>query len=178
MTPVMNVMRTATWITVFRLSKRAAVVKSGKWLLVLAVVAAGCDRGNPSSTPTSPGSSAPLNITGTWTGSIADNGGAASDVTLRLTHDSVKQTVTGTVNWTGATTAAGTLTGTVSGMTLLFRIFIPVGGFTSPASSRFCLATLNGVAPGVTSTEFSSEYTGTNTCSGLVPLPGALQVHR
>jgi hypothetical protein len=176
----MNVLRTATWLTVFRLSKRAAVVKSGKWVLVLALVAAACDRGNPSSTPTSPGSSAPipLNITGTWRGSIADNGGAASDVTLRLTHDSKNQTVTGTVNWTGATTAAGTFTGTVAGKTLTYRIIIPVGGFTSPASTRFCLATLNGAAAGVTATEFSSEYTGTNTCSGLVPLPGALQVHR
>ena len=175
----MNLMRTATWMTVFRLSKRAAVVKSGKWVLVLALVASACDKGNPSS-PTSPGSSKPipLSVTGTWTGSIADNGGAASDVTLRLNHDSVKQTVTGTVNWTGATTAAGTFTGTVAGKALTYRIIIPVGGFTSPPSTRFCFATINGAATGVTATEFSSEYTGTNTCSGLVPLPGALQVHR
>jgi hypothetical protein len=180
----MNVTRTATWITVCRLSKREAVVKSGKWVLVLAVVASACDRSSPSSTPTSPGSpgSAPVNLAGTWTGSIADNGGAANDVTLRLsqTDDPASGTmkVTGTINWTGATTAVGTFAGTLSGKDLFFRIIIPVGGFISPPSTRFCLAGLNGVARGVTATEFSSDYTGTNTCSGLVPFPGALQVRR
>jgi hypothetical protein len=174
----MNVTRTAIWITVFRVSKREAVVKSGSWLLLLAVAVAACDRGKPSSIPTSPGSPAPapMNLAGKWTGTIADNGGAANDVTLRLNQ--TDETVTGTINWTGATTAAGTFKGTVSGKALTFRIIIPVGGFTSPPSTRFCLAALDGAAAGVRDTEISSEYTGTNTCSGLVPFPGVLQVRR
>jgi hypothetical protein len=182
---VMNVTRTATWVTVCRLSKRAAVVKSGRLLLLLAVAGGACDRSSPSSTPTSPGSpeSTAVNLAGTWTGSIADNGGAANDVTLRLsqTDDPASGTkkITGTINWIGATTAVGTFAGTLSGKDLFFRINIPVGGFISPPSSRFCGAVLNGVTAGaVTATEFSGAYTGTNTCSGLVPLPGALQVHR
>jgi hypothetical protein len=118
-----------------------------------------------------------MNLTGTWTGSIIDNGTARHDATLRLTH--TNQTVTGTISWAGgSTTAAGTFNGTLSGKTLTFRIIIPVGGFTSPPSSRFCLASLSGTAADVTAADISGDYTGTNTCSGLVPFPGALSVRK
>ena len=154
--------------------------------LLLVLVTAGCDRSAPTATPTSPGSpspsptpAAPLNLTGTWTGSITDHTGARNDTTLRLTQ--TNQTVSGTITWTGgANTAAGTFAATVTGRTISFRINIPVGGFTSPASSRFCLATLLGTASSTTAgAEFSGDYTGTNTCiPGLVPFPGALSVNK
>lgn len=152
-------------------------------LLVLLLGAAACERNAGLQSPNSPGSPdspspspAPLNLTGTWQGSLTDNGTVTNDATLRLTH--TNETVTGTISWTGATTAAGTVNGTVSGKSFTFKIVIPVGGFTSPPSTRFCLASLSGTASDVTAEQINADYTGTNTCSGLVPFPGALRIVR
>ena len=148
---------------------------------VTAALTAACGRGAKPPSPTAPGPGPstppppPLNLTGTWTGSIVDNGTVWNDVTLRLNQ--TQQTVSGTINWVGATTAAGTFTGTVSGNALTFRINIPVGGFTAPPSNRFCLAALSGLAD-ISATAIAGDYTGTNTCSGLVPFPGALSVSK
>ncbi len=152
-------------------------------LFFVLLLAAACEKNAGLQSPNSPGSPgtpapspAPLSLTGTWTGSLTDNGTARNDATLRLTH--TNETVTGTINWTGATTAAGTVSGTVSGKTFTFKIVIPVGGFTSPPSTRFCLASLSGTATDVTAEQINADYTGTNTCSGLVPFPGALRIAR
>jgi hypothetical protein len=164
---------------------------SGMWthfmrtasVLALVLAAASCDRNPGLRSPNSPGSPdsptpapPPLNLTGTWTGSLTDNGTVTNNATLRLTH--TNDNVTGTISWTGATTAAGSVSGTVSGGSFTFKIVIPVGGFTSPPSTRFCLASLTGTAIDVNSDQISGDYTGTNTCSGLVPFPGALRLGR
>ena len=153
-------------------------------LLVLLVAASACDRNPGLQSPNAPGSPggtpspspAPLNLSGTWTGSLVDNGTVKNEATIQLTHTNT--TVSGTINWVGATTATGTVTGTVSGKSLTFRISIPMGGFTSPASSRFCMAQMNGTAAGVSTDQIDADYTGTNTCSALVPFPGALHLVR
>jgi hypothetical protein len=150
-------------------------------LFCVLMASASCERNAGLHSPNSPGSPgspspapAPLNLTGTWTGSLTDNGTVTNNATLRLTH--TNDTVTGTISWTGATTAAGTVNGTVSGKSFTFKIVIPVGGFTSPPSTRFCLASLSGTASDVTAEQINADYTGTNTCSGLVPFPGALRI--
>jgi hypothetical protein len=164
---------------------------SGMWthfmraacLFGLVLAASSCERNPGLQSPNSPGSPdspspapAPLNLSGTWTGSLTDNGTTTNNATLRLTH--TNDNVTGSISWTGATTAAGNVTGTVSGRTFTFKIVIPVGGFTNPPSTRFCLASLTGTASDVSSEQISADYTGTNTCSGLVPFPGALRLDR
>jgi hypothetical protein len=86
-------------------------------------------------------------------------------------------TLDGPIDWTGgAGTAAGTFRGTLTGATLNFRIVVPVGGYTSPPSTKFCAATLVGTASDITSNQISGEYSGTNTCRGLVPVPGVLRI--
>ena len=153
-------------------------------LIVLLLGASGCERNPGLQSPTSPGSPggtpspspAPLNLTGTWKGSLTDNGTAKNEATIQLTH--TNNDVTGTINWVGVTTATGTVTGTVSGKTLTFRISIPMGGFTSPAASRFCMAQMNGTTASVSADQIDADYTGTNTCSALVPFPGALHIAR
>jgi hypothetical protein len=163
---------------------RAAERRAGHALLLcLLLGGAACERNAALQSPNAPGTpdsptppAAPLNLTGNWTGSLTDNGTVKNDATLRLTH--TNNNVTGTISWTGPTTAMGTVSGTVSGGTFSFRIVIPVGGFTSPPSTRFCLASLTGLAVDVSAEQINADYTGTNTCSGLVPFPGALRVAR
>lgn len=153
-------------------------------LIVVLLGTSGCDRNPGLQSPTSPGSPggtpspspAPLNLTGTWKGSLTDNGTAKNEATIQLTH--TNNDVTGTINWVGVTTATGTVTGTVSGRNWTFRISIPMGGFTSPAASRFCMAQMNGTAAGVSGDQIDADYTGTNTCSALVPFPGVLHIVR
>jgi hypothetical protein len=163
---------------------RAAERRAGHALLLcLLLGGAACERNAALQSPNAPGTpdsptppAAPVNLTGNWTGSLTDNGTVKNDATLRLTH--TNNNVTGTISWTGPTTAMGTVSGTVSGGTFSFRIVIPVGGFTSPPSTRFCLASLTGLAVDVSAEQINADYTGTNTCSGLVPFPGALRVAR
>ena len=161
---------------------RARSVMTALAVMILATTS--CDRNPGLQSPTAPGSPggtpspspAPLNLTGTWKGSLTDNGTAKNEATIQLTH--TNNDVTGTINWVGVTTATGTVTGTVSGSNWTFRISIPMGGFTSPAASRFCMAQMNGTAAGVSTDQIDADYTGTNTCSALVPFPGALHIVR
>jgi hypothetical protein len=157
-------------------------VKLGRYIFVVALVTAACDRGSES--PTTPDDSPPqtVSLQGNWSGTLTDNG-VENRATLQLTQDYNNFTkvysVSGPISWTSSTgSATGTFTGSLTGTTLGYRIIIPVGGFTSPPSSRFCSASIGGVATGVTRTLISADYSGTQTCRGLTPFPGVLQFRR
>lgn len=115
-------------------------------------------------------------------GTLTQNG-VENSVTLQLTQDydnfNKHYTVSGPITWTGGSgTASGTFNGSLAGTTLGFRIIIPVGGFTSPPSSRFCSESLGGHAVDITGTQISGEYSGLNTCLGIDTFSGVLRLNR
>ena len=153
------------------------------YMFVVLLLTAACTRSAESPSPTTPGPPAPQppdNLQGLWTGTLTD-GGVESSATTYLTrnYNSLTGAITldGSISWTGsAGSATGTFRGIVNGPTLSFRIVVPVGGFTSPPSNKFCAATLVGTAADITGSQISGEYSGTNTCRGLVPFPGVLRI--
>jgi len=150
-------------------------------MFVVLLVTAACTRSAESpATPSGPQAPQVPDLQGLWNGTLTD-GGVESSTTTYLTrnYNSLTREITmdGSISWTGsAGTATGTFRGVVSGATMSFRIVVPVGGFTSPPSSKFCAATLVGTAADVTSNHISGEYSATNTCLGLVAIPGVLRM--
>jgi hypothetical protein len=118
--------------------------------LVALLFSAACGEDDPPTAPTNP----PLNLTGTWRGTI-NVSGVTTNMTWTLT-----QTGTGVAGPvvialpTGAVIMNGALTGTLSGSTLSYTIGVAPGGLpTQPACS--------GQIAGVTTVTGSSAMNGT-----------------
>jgi hypothetical protein len=106
-----------------------------------------------------------LDVTGTWTGTASDPSGNG-DMTWQLTQtgDSFSGNVTVTdssSNYSGR----GTVSGGVLGTLIHFTVTIPAGGFDGPWAS--CTASVSGDGQ-LSSTEITSAYSGSNSCSGQI----------
>ncbi len=118
---------------------------------------------NSTSTPT-----LALNLTGTWSGSVADSSGAGvpGPCTWQIVQsgDSISGTFLARAGSGGSIVINGTVSGTISGTTLNFTMAVPVGGIQSPIYAT-CTINLSGSAA-LTNTTINGTYKGNNSCSG------------
>lgn len=120
------------------------------------------------STPASPpagGSTPATGLTGSWSGTAADNSGAGSmEWALSETGGVVSGTVT-LVDATAGVRGRGTVSGTLSGSTVTFTLSVPAGGFDAPFAT--CSASITGQGT-LADTTLTATYAGSNSCSGAV----------
>jgi hypothetical protein len=150
-------MLTTTW------RRRAAWCFAG---LLLAAVTLACETDMSPSGVSGAGSSATLNLTGTWSGTVSDTSGQLQ-MTWRLTQ--TNRDVTGTVTATTIVGApvytGGTVNGTLSGSILSFTVTIPRGSIVEIPN---CSITLTGTATDVQPASMSGTYAGSDSCLGAV----------
>jgi hypothetical protein len=126
----------------------------GAWLIAGSVMASACGGDSPSA----PSSSGPVNIAGTWLGTLTFNGSLPQGaVTLTLGQAAGSPSVTGT--WTGKNKWSGTLDGSISGNAFAGQLVWNYEG-AGPALSQ-CLASvaLSGNAGGNAITWTSGSIT-------------------
>jgi len=129
-----------------------------------------------------PPPAAPLNLTGTWSGSGSDGLGPETFTWVLTQTDN---TLTGSASMRPLSTTDGSceschkvkdgsIFGTVSGTTVTLRMAFALGG-TQPTPT--CLVTMDVSASSVTSTSLSSSYNGSDTCEPLVAV-GSITMSR
>jgi hypothetical protein len=113
---------------------------------------------SPSPQPTSPSSPGPVNVAGTWSGTLTFNGTTSEgSVTLTLAQPAGTATVNG--SWMGKNNWSGTITGSISGNTFAGQlVWNYIGGGASTAGC-IATATLSGNAGGNAITWTSSSIT-------------------
>jgi hypothetical protein len=137
-----------------------------KMLLVAVFLASAAACSDNSSSPTTPTTPAPLNITGTWVGTVS-----FEDITGRMTWRLTQSgsNVTGPVTLamtTGTVLLNGSLTGTLTGSSLDYTVAVGAGGIPTQPSCAGQLkgtmtatpTTLNGPV-GLTSTNCTVRIT-------------------
>ena len=126
-----------------------------------------------SKAPTSP-SAAPLNLTGTWSGSAADSTGFGS-LTWALTQTG--STFTGTAaidDRSVGITGRGTVNGSLVQGSVQFTLTVPAGGFDAPFET--CSSTVSGEGL-ASATSLSAVYAGSSSCGGTIT-SGQLSLRR
>ena len=127
-------------------------------VLLAALVAAGCDKEEPTD-PSPP----PLNLSGVWRGGLTVQGQSAI-MTWTLTQTNT--TVTGPIDVglaNGIVLLNGALAGSVAGSTLTYTITVPTGGVPlQPA----CSGQIAGTAAVVSASTMNGDYkVASSTCS-------------
>jgi hypothetical protein len=133
-------------------------------IAVMALVAAGCYDGPPSSTTIVGPGMTPVNVAGRWTGSASDSTRQLS-MTWVLTQQD--RTVTGTFQASTPVGApvytGGTISGTALASGLTFTITVPRG---SVVDFPDCTALFAGTADDVRTDSMAGTYSGSDTCGG------------
>ena len=112
------------------------------------------------------GSSATVNLAGSWSGTATDTAGTfRMSWQLSQSGPNVTGTVIGTTPVGAPLYANGTFTGALSGNVLTFTIAIPRGGV---ADAPDCSITFSGTARDVTNTGITGMYTGNDSCLGAI----------
>jgi hypothetical protein len=149
--------------------------------VVAAFLLASSCGGSPSA-PSAP-TAQPLSVAGAWTGTSTDSQGVTV-ITLQLTQSG--STVSGTVSTRAPDPAdgscnachrnkTGTFTGTLTGTSLAMTMAFAAGVDGDP--TPICSATMTGSADGVTASNLTGVFTGSDTCEGPF-LDGKLTLRR
>ena len=135
-------------------------------LALVTAAATACDDGPSSPTRISTGgSTAPVNLAGTWTGPANDSAGQMA-MTWVLTQSD--RNVAGTFTASTAVGApiytGGSIAGMVaSGTTLTFTITVPQGSIVDAPD---CSATYTGTAADLRADSMAGTYSGSDSCGG------------
>jgi hypothetical protein len=142
-----------------QLADTISLAKSVITAMVCAVLlaTASCDKDSPT-TP----SPLPLNLTGTWRGTISVIGTPAEMTwTLTQTNDAITGPVRVTLQ-TGTVLLNGALSGSLAGTVLTYRITVPVGGIPLQPS---CSGQIGGSANATNPSTLNGTYNVTlSTC--------------
>ena len=110
-------------------------------------------------------SSAPLNLSGTWSGPASDSSGPGQ-MTWKITQEGASFSGALTmIDMSTSLSGRGSVSGAVSGSSIQFSIRVPVAGFDSPYAS--CSTDVSG--DGQASTlSITGAYSGSNSCGGAI----------